>query len=240
MILGASRNDLLNINPFLINELLTADELLYILKTLDGYWTYNYEAAKLGNVGLHARLKSLNHSDQFLYSKAALRHDVICQLMARQLKMLWNHSKPDWIAGIPDGATTLGQMTGMLMGVKVANLVKENRVIKCLTKLRAGDTVLLVEDFCTKGTGLKEAVLDIKLKNPEVVFIRKELVLLNRGGLTHVSVPDMGDFEILSLIKHCINDWLPEECPMCRDFKSDVIEPKSKPENWDIIRHSQD
>ena len=77
--------ELLMLDPVEVKGLLSSFEILHIFKAFNGFWSYDYEAAKEGRPGLHAELKSKQHSDGFLFSKAALRYFNICRIMAKQL-----------------------------------------------------------------------------------------------------------------------------------------------------------
>lgn len=241
-ILEMGREELLSLNPDEVNRMLTKEEVLYIWTELDGFWAYDYDAAKDGKTGLHARLKSERCSDGFLYSKIVLEHDNIRAIMARQLVFRFNKAgipKPDLVAGIPDGATKLGQDFGSIMDIKIFDLKKENGVIKVDDLQPNKGTLLPIEDFCTKGTGFKEAVKVIKSESPDIDILPCELVIINRGGLKEILVDNLGSFKVMAITEHRINDWDPSECPLCEQG-SKLIKPKATPENWQLIKHSQD
>lgn len=239
-LLNMDKDELLNLNPNNVDRELLPDEIFHIFKALNALWLYDYEAAKEGKVGLHAKLKSGNCSDGFLNSKIVLQHDNLRKILAQQMVMKFNGmnwSKPTHIAGIPDGATKLGEDVADIMGVKRAEMVKENGKIKMVTQLQHGETILFVEDFCTKATGFKEAVMCIKDSNIIMPF---ELVVVNRGGLKYVNmhISVHGNYKIVSLAEHRINDWKPSECPLCKT-DSKRIKPKEPEENWQLITTSQ-
>jgi len=240
-IVGMSREGLLNLVPDNINRLLTEEEIVYIAKTLNSYWEYDYEAAKQGRVGRHAELKSLRHSDGFFVSKILLEPQNIRTIIANQLVLRFNQlkvSKPDWVAGIPEGATKLGQDVANLMGVKNAEMKKEDGRIIMVTSIAPNKPLLLVEDFCTRGTGFSEAILDIVSKQPRVKILPYELVIINRGSLSEISVEGVGIFKIIAVATHRVNDWDPSECPLCQ-MGSVAIKPKATEENWLDITTSQ-
>jgi orotate phosphoribosyltransferase len=234
--------ELLAINPKDVVRVLSAEEILHIFARLGGFWGYDYEAARQGRPGLHALLKSLNHSDGFVNSRVVLPNDNICEVMARQLVFHWRNQglpKPDRIIGIPDGATRLGEHVGNILGVRVAKMEKIDGKIQLVTDIEADQSVLFVEDFCTRGTGFKEAVLAVKAKQPAAVFVPVELVIINRGGLEDIEVDEIGSFAIVAAATHRINDWKPGECPLCRDFHSEAIKPKVDEASWKRLITSQ-
>ncbi|MFH1281804.1 MAG: hypothetical protein ABIH91_03715, partial [Candidatus Omnitrophota bacterium] len=237
-----TEEDILGLDPDEVNDYLGPAEIFQFFTLVNGFWSYNYEAAKAGKVGLHAELKSGWHSDGFLFSKAALRYFNICQIMAQQLVLQWEAKRlptPDWVVGIPNGATVLGKHVARWMGVKLAEMVKEDGVIKMVSKMPDGESLLFVEDFCTKGTGFKEAVADTLRQNPSVRLLPYELVIVNRGGLKEIEVNGVDSFKIIAAAEHRIKDWNPKvTCPLC-NLGSGAIKPKAMDENWQVIMKSQ-
>ncbi len=242
-ILGMNKAGLLlTLDPKFVRRSLTAEEVLYIAKTLDAFWQYDYFAAQQRRFGLHALLKSGLHSDGFFVSKILLEHENIRSIMARQIIMRLedaNIAWPDYIAGIPDGATLLGERVAWILGVPEAKMKKIDGRITLATEVPDGATLLFIEDFCTRGTGFTEAVLEVKKKNPCVEFVLCDPVIINRGGLKTVSIDGIGDFEILPVVEHRIQDWDPNvNCPLC-DMGSQAIKPKASDENWRLVTTSQ-
>jgi orotate phosphoribosyltransferase len=240
-ILKKDKQSLLDIHPQEVNRLLTSQEILHIFKELGGFWKYDYEAGLNGKPGYHALLKSGNHSDGFLNSKQVLKYPNICHIMAGQLLRAWKRIRspsPSKIAGIPTGATALGESLAYRLELDTVEMEKTAGKIKIVSGLTPGDSLLLVEDFCTKGTGFKEAVTSIKSKFPDTEILPFELVIINRGGLAKIKTKH-GVFQIVSLADHRINDWSPPVCPLCKTYGSKPLEPKKNQENWELITTSQ-
>lgn len=239
-ILEMTERQLLSLEPYEVFRLLTGEEILHIFKTLNGFWSYDYVVAKRGIVGYHAKLKSERCSDGFFYSKIVLQHPNLRRIIAKTLK--WKYEeiypiKPDRVAGIPDGAYELGHDVADYWGIPVLEMVKENGKIKLVDEIDPNQLLLLVEDFCTKGTGFKEVVGEISAAQPNAMILKTELVILNRGGLKEIEV-DGEKFFILAAVTHRINDWDPAECPLHK-MGSESIKPKATDENWKIITSSQ-
>lgn len=240
-IVGLTKEELIALDPASIDRSLSEEEIVYMAKTLDSYWEYDYEAAGQARVGMHAELKSLRHSNGFFVSKILLQHPNIRAIMANQLVLRFNQlgiPKPDWVAGIPDGATELGQDVARIMGVRNAEMKKEDGRIVLVSSIGPDESILGIEDFCTRGTGFKEAVLDILLKQSKVKFLLYELVIINRGGLKEIEVEGVGAFQVVPAADHRVDDWEPEKCPLCQ-MGSTPIKPKATDENWRLITTSQ-
>jgi len=100
-----------------------------------------------------------------------------------------------------------------ILGADILQLKKEGDKIFLAQELAFSDRILLCKDFCTRGTGFREAVLDIWARHSYVNFILYEPVVINRGGLSFIEAEKVGNFTILPIADHRINDWKPSECP---------------------------
>jgi len=235
-----NKEKLIALEPQKVDRELFPAEIIHIAKMLGAYWGYDYEAAKKGLVGLHAELKSKRHSDGFFVSKIMLKYSNICKIMADQmaLRLQGIDPAPEWVAGIPDGATELGRDLARILNAKSAKMQKVDGKIQLLSEIPASESLLLCEDFCTKGTGFKEAVWNIKFKQSKIKFVFLEPVIINRGELDVVEVTGVGSFKIVPLSAYRVNDWAPEECPLCK-IGSKAIKPKVSDDNWRAINSSQ-
>jgi orotate phosphoribosyltransferase len=240
-IIGMSREELLGLaHQDVGRHFLTSYEIIYIAKTLGAFWQYDYEAAKKGRVGMHALLKSGQHSDGFFISRILLESENIREIIAHQMVMKIEEAEvpiPDYVTGIPKGATELGFEVSKIMGTEHARMEKIGGRIKLTQQINPGDSILLVEDFCTRGTGFAEGVASVIEAVPEANILRYDPVIINRGGLEMVSTV-CGDCRILPVVEMRIQDWDPEVCPLCK-AGSRAIKPKETNENWAAINSSQ-
>jgi orotate phosphoribosyltransferase len=236
-------------------RLFSAKEVFHIAKVTGAFWQYDYKKTiNDGVVGLHAELKSGLHSDAFFVSRVLLEERVLQKAFAEQFLILlliaFNRNqayeglfarkkvkRPKWIAGIPTGATQLGKDLAEMMHVKNAEVIKKNGKIEVITSIPKGESLLLVEDFCTRGTGWKEAVSNLVKNQPEVEIVPFAPVILNRGKLEKIET-EIGDFKIIPIVNHEISSWEPKDCPLC-EMGSTAIKPKKTDENWQMITSSQ-
>ena len=165
-ILGMDLNAILGLEEKEIRRYLTPDEVVHISKTLGAFWTYDYHAADQdGKVGYHARLKAGLCSDAFFVSKILLKPLNIRRIMAGQIAMrvLDKLSTPvHHVIGVPDGATDLGLGVALFVGTHLAAMEKVDGNMKLLSTIFEDEYVLLIEDFCTRGTGFTEAARLVK------------------------------------------------------------------------------
>lgn len=240
-ILNMGRDELLTLDPETFERLLLPVEVVHMATVLGAFWSYDYGAAKAGHVGMHALLKSERHSDGFFVSKILLEPLNLRSILAKQIvRCLCQISVPgpDYVAGIPDGATLLGEAIAPMLRATLARMQKVEGRLVFPDTLPNGSTLLFVEDFCTRGTGFVEAVLAARATNPTVQILPFDPVILNRGGITTLSVDGVGKFRVRAVVEHRVQDWAPEECPLCRSG-SVPIKPKATDENWRDLLASQ-
>ncbi len=246
-ILGMNQQDLLDLRVHDIGDRrLSFEEFAHIARTLGALWTYDKEAAARGKVGMHALLKSGQHSNVFFVSKILLEPDNILKIMANQiaLRIRWvlrafAYVKPDSIVGVPDGATKLGEEVGRILGIPTIRMAKIDGQIEPTTPIKAGERILFVEDFCTRMTGFIEAASAVLSAQPDARIIPIDSVILNRGGLESVHVKDVGMVIIVPVVKWKAWDCDPDEgCELC-EMGSVAIKPKASYENWRLLTTSQ-
>lgn len=240
-ILKLDHEGIMALAPADVDRPLTVEEVLHIAISLGAFWTYNYEALKAGKPGLHALLKSERHSDGFFVSRILLEPGNILDIMAAQMVLKLTPSLigfPDYVIGIPDGATKLGAKVAELLDANVGMMRKEDGHLVLDTRLAPFDTILLVEDFCTRGTGFTEAVQRILARHPDADIIPFNPVIINRGGLETITVDGVDIVRVLPIAERRIQDWEPSECPLCQ-AGSRAIKPKVSEESWYEITHSQ-
>lgn len=228
------------------NHQLNFDEFAHIARNMGALWTYDYEAAKSGKVGMHAKLKSGLHSNMFFVSKILLEPENILQIMAAQvaMKISWGldtfaTGMPDYIVGVPDGATRLGEETGRILGIPTIQMAKIEGRIVLESPIEADKSILLVEDFCTRGTGFIEAVQAVLQAQPYARIIPFDPVMLNRGGLESIFIEGLGMVRIVSVVEWQAWDCDPNvRCELC-DMGSIPIKPKATEGTWRLLTTSQ-
>lgn len=246
-ILGLDRDGILSLAPASVSTRLTPVEFIHIATRLGAYWQYNYEAAGEGRVGQHALLKSGLHSDGFFVSKILLEPPNIRYLMAQQMISCLRMAEigmPTHVAGIPKGATLLGEAVAELLGIPHIKLAKSEAdgAIRLVEHVPDHAQLLLPEDFCTRATGFGEsvqAVFNSNLCGVGATIMPVDPVILNRGGLTSVTVLGR-PYVILAIIEKRIQDWDPaHHCPLCA-MGSQAVKPKVDDPTWQRFIHSQD
>ncbi len=244
-VLEMNREELIALRPEEVTGHLNADEVVHMARVLGAFWSYDYVAAKQGKVGMHALLKSGRHSDGFFVSKILLEPVNVRQIMAKQMVMQLGKAgifHTNYVIGIPDGATLLGQEVSKILETKCGIMEKDDGRLRLVTEIEPGALVLFIEDFCTRGTGFKEAVKVVLDAQPEAVIFPVDPVILNRGGLITIVVEaDSRAYRVVAGVERRVQDWAADEtepCPLCA-IGSLPIKPKVKDENWQTLINSQ-
>lgn len=240
-IIKMGKEEILSLKAEEISWPLMAEEIVHIATALGAFWMYDYEATKHGKVGMHALLKSGRHSDGFFVSRILLEPENIRRIIANQIVMKLRAAKvprPDYVVGVPDGATILGEEVARIIGARNGIMKKINGRISLVSRIKAGESVLLVEDFCTRGTGFAEAVTAIVKNQPKAKILPYDPVIINRGWLKDFLVAGVGKFAVLPVAEQRIQDWEPAECPLCV-IGSKPIKPKETDKNWYALTISQ-
>jgi len=239
-ILEMGRKELFALPVWKVREPLSAEEIFHIANIAGALWSYNYDLAEIGNVGLHAEIKSGRHTDQALNSRFLFQTTNVRRIMAYQIAMCLDgrlSQSPDYVAGIPNGATGLCKDLAWILGAKEAEMKKCNGGIHLVTEVGAG-TVLLADDFFSVGTGVTEAALEIHRRQPKATIVKYIATIVNRGARRIITVEDVGIFHISAVAEKRVQDWDPLECPLC-DRGSRPIKFKETDENWNFLINSQ-
>lgn len=220
---------------------LSPEEALYVARTLGAFWQYDYKAQRDGRPGLHAVLNSGRHSDGFIDFSIISNYENILQMIAYWLSHAFSQLKlpVDHVIGIPNGGTALAKQISSELGLDQELLLeKEQGEIRLAKPVPPGARILLVEDCLTMGTAFARAVQVILANQPKAEILPVVLAFLNRGGLKQIEVEALGSIRIIRLVDYFMQDWAPNNCPLCM-LGSEPIKPKATSENWRRITSSQ-
>lgn len=237
-LLEYNKQQILGLEPSEIKQFLLVDEIIHIFKATGSYWEYNYRALQNGRLGLHAETKGGEHTDKFFYSEILSSHKNILEIFADQLALSFNQLgtfRPDWVAGIPNGASKIGKLVADKLETKNIELVKDDsgQIKFPIGQIMvANERGLLVDDFFTKGTAAVEAVAACG----DAPLLRIVMYIISRGWRESISTA-RGEFSVKSLGRQRVTVWPSGKCPLCAKGVG-VIKPKT-PENWQKLITSQ-
>lgn len=227
-ILEMDKEEIIAIDPDDVEHELSKIEIIHLFKELGGYLEFDYGTLENGNPDDHYKLKSEKGvelcSDIFFDSKAVLRYENIRKIFAKQLvnknqdkaqsNLDWGN--PTCVAGIPTGATLLGEDVADILKARKIDLVKQNGNIEMKSTLELNETLLFVEDICKRGTAPKESENAVMENNPSGIILPFVLVIINRGRLSKIRADSGFIFNIISLCSVKTNEWDKYDCELCR------------------------
>ncbi len=221
-----SKEEIIAIKPDDVGHELLKEEMFHILRKLGGYLEFDYGTLENRNPERHFELRSGVHSDLFLDFSAVFQYENLRKIIAKQLVDKYRNSNRskynlDWInptcvAGIPNGAKLLGKDVADILEARKIDFVKQDGNIKMKSMLGLHDTLLFVEDICTKGTALKKAVNVARKNNNSGRVLPLVLTIVNRGRLNQVRIDGGFVFQIISLYSIKFNEWDRDDCELCR------------------------
>jgi len=182
----------------------------------------------------HALLTSGLHSNGFADWWQLLSYEHLCRIVANQLARKLRASgftKADWAIGSAYAAIDFSKDVGAALGIPRHGIAEKEQKEKSKKMLwprltiQKSEVVLQIEELITtRGTleRAREAINEGNAMKP-VEFAPMVGVLFNRSGKDEFEgVP------IVSLIKKNIQNFDPENCPLCKE-DSEPIRPK---QNW--------
>jgi len=190
----------------------------------------------------HALLASGKHSNGFFNSElvmedAAMVADACAGLTQKLVSSGLELADVNRVVGPAMGAITLAhemasQISRKFSGPnpclrsyteKVQDEKGKKRMVFKRSKIRNGESILLVEDVLTTGGSVE--LVKGAVEAAGGVVLPTMVVLVNRSG-----VPTVSGLKILALIDRHMPIWEPDECPLCKAGSEEIL-PKGV-ENW--------
>jgi orotate phosphoribosyltransferase len=186
----------------------------------------------------HFLLASGNHSSRYLQSAKVLEHPKKAALLTDALaKMIRD-------AGIDVDTVCAPALGGVLAGYELARSLdvrsifvekdgQGGMVLRRGFEVAKGEKIIICEDIITTGGSALKAAKAIEALGGEVVAFAS---LANRGfckrvGGNDTAKPDCALPEgvpLFALDDFTFEMYAPEDCPMCKEGKSEAIKPGSK------------
>ncbi len=185
----------------------------------------------------HFLLSSGNHSQFYLQSAKVLENPITGTYLAIEL------AKQIREAGIEIDTVCSPALGGLIAGYTLAQaldvrFIFAERVEKQMTIRRGfevskGERVLICEDIITTGGSALEAAAQVEALGGEVVAYA---ALANRGFCKRVGSEDEAkpncklpnDVPFFALEDFNFEMYSPEDCPLCKEGKSEAIKPGSR------------
>jgi len=186
----------------------------------------------------HFLLASGNHSSRYLQSAKVLEHPKKAALLTDALAQMIQK------AGIEVDTVCAPALGGVLAGYELARSLdirsifvekdgEGGMVLRRGFEIAKGEKVIICEDIITTGGSALKAAKAIEALGGEVVAFAS---LANRGFCKRVGGNDTAKVEcalpentpLFALDDFTFEMYAPEDCPLCKDGKSEAIKPGSK------------
>jgi len=233
-ILEMNRDEILKLNPNLVSEKMTRQQVKHIFSQLQAFWQHDGDFSKP-----HVELTSGMHSNGYINCREVLVHNNLCRLMARQIVLTLQEegyidrenypvNNDNWVIGSATSATDLASEVAKILSCHHGILRKgpnkeqiwENQVIQPQEK------VLHIEELMTTAFTARRVRKGITQGNDYPVdFIHFIPVLIHRSSEYLVDgVP------VVTIFHFNIENWDPEKyCLYCANGSKALEDPKK---NW--------
>ncbi|MDE6372835.1 MAG: orotate phosphoribosyltransferase [Clostridia bacterium] len=170
----------------------------------------------------HFKLTSGRHSDTYMQSAKLFidtkQSEIVCKALAEKLA----GEKIDLVVSPAIGGILMGYEVARQLGVPNIFAERENgeMTLRRGFAIEKGTKVVVVEDVVTTGGSVKEVVCLVQSMGAEVVAVAS-LVDRSNGNV------DFG-VKYVNLISMEVVSYEPDECPICKEGKIDLIKPGSR------------
>ena len=170
----------------------------------------------------HFKLTSGRHSDTYMQSAKLFidtkQSEIVCKALAEKLA----DEKIDLVVSPAIGGILMGYEVARQLGVPNIFAERENgeMTLRRGFAIEKGTKVVVVEDVVTTGGSVKEVVRLVQSMGAEVVAVAS-LVDRSNGNV------DFGE-KYVNLISMEVVSYEPDECPLCKEGKIDLIKPGSR------------
>ncbi|MGE5417023.1 MAG: orotate phosphoribosyltransferase [Acidobacteriota bacterium] len=170
----------------------------------------------------HFILTSGRHSNQYMQCAQVLQYPEYTEQLAKELAAQFAGDKIEMVVAPAVGGIIVAYEVARQLGVKSIFCERENyrMTLRRGFEIKPGQRILVVEDVVTTGGSVQEVVEVVKAAGGDVVGVA---VLVDRSA----GQIDFGVKTKAALTME-IKSWPAEECPMCKEGKSQAVKPGSR------------
>jgi orotate phosphoribosyltransferase len=185
----------------------------------------------------HFLLASGNHSSRYLQSAKVLEEPKTAELLCNALAVLIRESgiKVDTVCAPALGGVIAGYELARALGVRSIFVEKKEGGMELRRgfEVAEGENILICEDIITTGGSAMKASQAIEALGGNVVAFAS---LANRGFCQRIGSNAEAkaecklstDVPLFALDDFTFEMYRPEECPLCKESKTEAIKPGSK------------
>ena len=157
----------------------------------------------------HFVLTSGLHSDRYLQCALVLQHPPEAEAFGRAIGERFRHEGVETVAAPAIGGIVIGYEVAHALGARAIWTEREagRMTLRRGFSVRAGETVLVVEDVITTGGSTRETIDTLRAAGARVVAAAS--IIDRSGGRADVSVPRLA-LATLEVPAHA-----PTACPLC-------------------------
>ena len=157
----------------------------------------------------HFVLTSGLHSDRYLQCALVLQHPPEAEAFGRAIGEHFRHEGIETVAAPAIGGIVIGYEVARALGARAIWTEREagRMTLRRGFSVRAGETVLVVEDVITTGGSTRETIDTLRAAGARVVAAAS--IIDRSGGRADVSVPRLA-LATLEVPAHA-----PTACPLC-------------------------
>ena len=171
----------------------------------------------------HFRLTSGRHSNKYLQCAKIFRNTKYSEELCAALAEQYKDAGVQVVIGPAMGAVQMAYEVSR--SLKCENFFTERDETGKMTLRRGfavnpGQKVLIVEDVVTTGGSVREVIDLVRAAGGDIVGVGS--IVDRTGGKIDFGVP------FKAVISLEVESWLPEECPLCREGKLELVKPGSR------------
>ncbi len=171
----------------------------------------------------HFRLTSGRHSNKYLQCAKIFRNTKYSEELCGALAEQFADDGVEVVIGPAMGAVQMAYEVSRHL--KCENFFAEREAdgkmaLRRGFEVKPGMKVLLVEDVVTTGGSVKEVLELVKAAGADVVGIGS--IVDRTGGKIDFGVP------FKAVISVEVESWEPDECPLCKEGKIELVKPGSR------------
>ena len=170
----------------------------------------------------HFLLTSGRHSDKYLQCAKIFRNTKYSEELCAALAEHFKNDKIDLVIGPALGAIQMAYEVSRSFGCEnfFAERDEGKMVLRRGFEIKPGQNVLIVEDVVTTGGSVKEVIELVKNSGGNIIGVGS--IVDRTGGNNPFDV----SFKAVISVK--VESFLPEECPLCKENKINLVKPGSR------------
>ena len=170
----------------------------------------------------HFRLTSGRHSNQYLQCAKIFRNTKYSEELCAALAQRYRDAGIEVVIGPAMGAVQMAYEVSRAL--KCENFFAEREDGKMTLRrgfsVHPGQKVLIVEDVVTTGGSVREVIDLVRAAGGDIVGVGS--IVDRTGGKIDFGVP------FQAVISLNVESWEPEECPLCKEGKLELVKPGSR------------